>query len=288
MVKYLSKKDRATLLKELTKEQKKILFTVIGKRHRSYFADILAKYKGTRDWTFYRYIDHGSVRKNITCGCGRPLRHQYILINKKTREKRTIGSTHLMEELNIPENIAKEVLQRFHNINYDLDEVLQKYADGWELPPSIKRNLSSITLPNDIQHLLTMDLPLLLRQVDVLYSKISRLKNKKTKTTKMFTKAGSGDSVEIQNEDIYKVLTGKIDSFTYIDAFREDITQFLTNKRHYTPIYDIVNHLVKVGMPFQLMHGQHALTKNITDYLNTRKDIIGKIMDDGYEYYALY
>lgn len=288
MGKYLSSTDRATILKDLTKEQKKTLFTVVGKRQRSYFANVLAKYKGTRDWCFYRYIDHGEVRKDITCGCGRPLRHQYILVNKKTKEKRTMGSTHLMEELNIPESIAKEVLHGFHHINCDLDELLQKYVNGWELPPSIKKNLSQITVPNDIYQLLSMDLPLLSRQIKFLYSKAPKMKIKKKASieTFIFQLEDSRLVYEIKNEEIYKVLMGEIDSFSYINQFQVNINEFLTKEKHYKPIYDLISYLIKAGLPYELMYGQHALTKHITNYLETREDIKG-IRKDNVPYYKI-
>jgi hypothetical protein len=286
MKRYLTQKDRATILKELTKEQKKTLFTVVGKRHRFYFADVLAKYKGTRDWGFYFYIDHGRVRKDITCECGRPLRHQYILVNKRTKEKRTIGSTHLIEGLRIPQDIAKEVLQGIHNINYDLDELLQKYNNGWELPPYVKKNIGRVNVPKDIKKLLVVDLPLLHRHLDLLFDKISKCNSKRRKTKHVF-KTDNGFEYEIENNDIYKVLIGEIEPFSYINTFRQEIYRFLKKKVTYVPIYDVINYLVDVGLPNDLMYGQHALTNYLRRYLEVRTDIATEMDLAGYPYYRL-
>lgn len=290
MRKYRTRTERATILKELTKEQRNTLFTVVGKRYRSYFAGVLAKYKETRNCSFYRYIDHGKVRKDITCECGRPLRHQYILVNSKTKEKRTIGCTHLIEELHIPESIAKDVLRGIYDINYDLDELLLKYYNGWELPAYLKKNISKITMPNDIERLLTMDLPLLSRQLDLLYSKLTKLNSKRKEQKFIYVlqeNAGFGGDIEyeIKNEEIYNVLIGETDFMSYIHPFRKDIEQFLGKQKRYTPVYDIIKYLVSKGLPNELMYGQHALTKHFIRYLSHRKNVKEKIKDDGVMYY---
>jgi hypothetical protein len=289
MRKYLRAVDRTAFLKKLTKEQRKTLFMVVGKRYRSYFSNVLAKYKGTKDWAFYGYIDHGRVRPDITCECGKRLRHQYILVNRKTKEKRNIGSTHFIEELQIPEHIAKEVMRGIHEINHDLDELLQKYESGWELPDYLKRHINKIELPKDIYRLLTMELPLLSRQVDLLYSKLSNMDKPKTKSTHAFIiqLLDGRSEYEIHNEDIYKVLIGKIDSFAYIESFRIEIDRFLKKKKNYTPIYDLINNLIEAGLPNELLYGQHALTKHVRNYLDSRSDIVGRLKDDGFMYYKL-
>jgi hypothetical protein len=292
MKKYLTSAERTAILKGLTKKQKKTLFAAVGKRYRSYFADVLAKYKGTEDWVFYRYIDHGHVRKDVTCECGKPLRHQYILINKKTRKKLSLGSTHIIEELKIPESIAKEVLQGIHDINYDLDELLQKYHNDWELPEYIKINISKIKVPSEVKKLIDAGLPLLSRQLDLLYSKLSKLNSKDGCKKLIFTLKendgfGGDFKYEIKDESIYNVLIGKTDFNSYIYPFRQDIEQFLAKKKRYIPVYEIINYLVGKGLPNELMYGQHALTNHFTQYLFQSKNIEGRRMGDGYIYFRV-
>jgi hypothetical protein len=281
MKKYLERKERAAILKELTKEQRETLFKVIGKRHRSYFADVLARYQGTKDWTLFLYIDHGHVRKDIHCECGRPLRHQYILINKKTKEKRTIGSTHLIEELKIPDNIAKEVLQGIHNINYELDELLQKYHLGWELPQYIKKNITKIKVPSEIDKLLNKDLPLLNRHLDLLYSKLFKL-NSKTKEKNVIcdVEETAAHKSNLKNENknvkIYNVLKGKTSFASYIKPFIQDIDYFLAKQKRYVPLNEVINYLISKGLPNEFMFGQHILKKHFATFFNTESRYLWK------------
>jgi hypothetical protein len=289
MKKHLNSKERTIILREMTKEQRNILSTVISKSYRSYFADILSKFKGTRDWCFYKYIDHGRVRKNVTCLCGKHLRNQYILINRKTKEKRTLGKTHFIEELNIPEDIASEVLKGIHDIDYDLDEILIKFSQGWELPEFIKENLPKINVPKDIQRMLDMNLPLLLRQLEELYTFIKNLRTKrKTHLIYSLPLSGGGTSqYSVNNREIYDVLTEKIEPLSYLDTYQKDIERFLASTGKFTPIYDVISYLVEVGLPNELIYGQHALTKYIRHYLDNRKNIKGTTKDCGFTYYKL-
>ncbi|MGG0716276.1 hypothetical protein ABE096_01575 [Robertmurraya massiliosenegalensis] len=284
MKKYLTKTERATILRELTKEQKKTLFIVVGRRYRSYFSNLLAKYKGTRDWAFYKYVDHGSVQKNIKCECGKCLRHQFVLVNRKTKEKRNIGSTHFIEELQIPENIAKDVLRGIHDINFDLDELLQKYDKGWALPKYLKENINKIILPKDIEEMLRMGLPLLSRQINLLYSKIYKIKTRGEKSENKYNINIGEFNYELKHKEIYKVLVGEIDFFSYIDFYKEEIYTFLRQKRKYVPIFDLINHLVGKGLPNELLYGQHALTKHFIMYLSKREDLSLWAKPDGYIY----
>lgn len=288
---YTKRKDRVEILKVLTKEQRRTLFKVIGKGYRSYFSNILAKYKGTEEWAFYGYIDHGRVRKEIKCECGRPLRHQYILINKKTKQKRNIGSTHLIEELQIPKDIAKEVAKGIHNINHDLDELLYKFNNGWELPLYIKKYINEIGISKDIEQLLRMELPLLGRHVDLLYTRIEKLiSNGKEKSYIVNINANEKGvfQYEVKNEDIYKILIGKMNFSNYFDRYLDDIHTYLRAQKKYVPIYDIVDYLVSnSGLANELMYGQHALTKFIINYLDQRGELKGNRRDDGYMYYCI-
>ena len=266
---YLSPSERATILKSMSVNQRETLFKVISKSHRSNFAGILAKYKGTKDWTLYSYIDHGSVRKNIKCECGRPLRYQYILINLKTKEKRSLGETHFQEELGIPDHIAKAVIKGIHEIHYEYDELLQKYYSDWELPECIKKNLRKIDVPDSIKQLLNAGLPLLTSHLNLLYSEISKVNQRRTYT--FSTKNGTDTyEHEIKNEEIYKILIGEKEPFSYIDRFQEGIKKYI---RQYKSFYisDLIHFLsVRSGLPFEKVNGEHALIAHFEDYLMKR------------------
>jgi hypothetical protein len=270
MKKYFTKAERSEILSELTKMQRKVLFSVVAKRYRSYFANVLAKFKGTEDWKFYLYIDHGAVQDNVKCLCGRSLRHEYILFNKKTKEKVSIGSTHFIEELNIPNDIAKDVLKGIHNIDYDIDEILSKLKNGWSLPKYVENNLSKISMPDSIEKLLSGNLPLLQGQVDLLMDKISKVNTTKGKTRNIYIiRDDSGKemgSYEIKNDEIYQILIGKIPFSTYIKKY-EDVIYRLFKKGRFYRLDDLINFLVKTeGLPFDLVYGEHALKKYFVEY----------------------
>jgi len=161
------------------------------------------------------------------------------------------------------------------------------------LPVYLKKNLSEITIPNDIESLITIGLPLLSRQLDLLYSKVSKL-NSKSKEKKFsyilkeYDGFGENYEYEIKDQEIYKVLIGETDFKSYINPFRTHIEQFLAKKKRYTPVYDIIKFLVSKGLPNEIMYGQHALTNHFIRYLSNIKNVKGKRKDDGFMYYKLY
>ncbi|MFD0051462.1 DUF3883 domain-containing protein [Actinomycetes bacterium NPDC127524] len=163
---YLSRSERSKLLKSLSIVQQEALFSAISITYKSEFGNLLASFKGTEQWDFYRYIDHGEVISAAKCECGRPLRYEFVLKHKETQKLRSLGSTHLQEELKIPDDIAKEVKNSLHNIDYDLDEILTRVKNQWELSEYILPflNQKEFILPMDIKILLDADLPILERQ----------------------------------------------------------------------------------------------------------------------------
>jgi len=168
---YLTNEERGKIILQMTKEQKVALFRSLKLTHKSRMGNILAAYKGSREWEFYGYIDHGKVRKSIRCECGQPLRYQFILKNRVTGEKKSLGVIHLQDELKMSSKIANAVHKGIQKIDYDLDEILIRFKAGWKIPSYIERNLSELPLTKEMKLLLDHGLPLLERQVDYLAEK---------------------------------------------------------------------------------------------------------------------
>jgi hypothetical protein len=190
----LSNAERAKRIKKLTKEQKEALFSSISITHKSEFANILASHKGTEKWEFSKYIDHGERLPYVKCECGRTLRYEFVLSHKESKNERSLGINHLQEELNIPEEIAKEVYKKIHTINYDLDEILEKYKEGWSLSPYIESYIkySNINIRMDIKLLIDVQLPLLDRHVNWLYDQIRKIKDQPEDPLKSLPEEFSG------------------------------------------------------------------------------------------------
>ncbi|MGD6870884.1 DUF3883 domain-containing protein [Sutcliffiella horikoshii] len=175
----LSSSERAEGIKKLKKEQKEALFTSISMTRKSEFASLLASHKGSERWDFHKYIDHGKRMQNVKCECGRTLRYEFVIAHRDTHITRSLGINHLQEELNIPEEIAKEIYKKIHNVNYDLDEILNKHYGGWKLNSFINSFIKSkklVDVREDIKILLSVNLPLLDRQINWLHNQIGIIK----------------------------------------------------------------------------------------------------------------
>lgn len=171
---YLSRNERSNILNRLTEKQKEALFTAISLTYKSEFGNLLAGFKGTKLWDFYRYIDHGEVSSTAKCECGRPLRYEFILKNKETKKFLSLGSTHFQEELQIPDEIGKEVIKNIHNIDYDLDEILSKVENKWGLNVYLENAIQSLELfvSAEIKILLDAKLPILERHENKLWDMV--------------------------------------------------------------------------------------------------------------------
>lgn len=62
------------------------------------------------------------------------------------------GITHFEEHTGIPPELAKEILKGFERIDYELDEILWKLSNEWNLSKEgIEYIPANIELPADIQ-----------------------------------------------------------------------------------------------------------------------------------------
>jgi hypothetical protein len=155
----------------------------------------------------------------------------------------------------------------------------------------IEKDIEKIKVPKDIEQLLLLKLPLLQRHVDLLNSRIENIIKAKDKKSYTFILETNGRGIyqyEIKNRIVYSVLIGEIDYKNYFDNYWERVFELRKKKKRYTPVYDIINHLMKnAGFPNEIMFGQHALTNYLINYLDTKKVLKGKRRDDGFMYYSI-
>lgn len=145
--------------------------------------------------------------------------------------------------------------------------------------------MNNTKIPLDIERLIEMKLPLSNRQVRRLKEIVNKEEgNKKIERNVLETPYGE---VEVKNEEIYKVLIGKVDGSEYIGKFEEIILQYLNKHKRYTPIYEIIDQLIKNGLPNEIIYGRHALTKLIHNYLSNKSNLKWLRRDPGFTYYKL-
>lgn len=177
----LKQSDRDKIMESLGEDQKKFLMYFLKRGKRSAFANIMAKEKAgfgqgrgdtgdiANQWELLDFIDAGSNWRDestLFCECNRKLRYQYVVQNRKTDEVKKFGITHFELHTGIPSFLAKQILKGLEKIDFELDEVLQKISNGWDLKDEGIFNIpSEIDIPNDIQNHFDCDIPLLERQI---------------------------------------------------------------------------------------------------------------------------
>ncbi|MDC3417594.1 DUF3895 domain-containing protein [Aquibacillus salsiterrae] len=179
----LSQKERDVLFSNLDEEQKKFINDYLKRGRRTIFANVLAKEKASavtggeiedvaEKWMLMDYIDAGPewrANPQLFCECGRPLRYQYVLQNLETGEVKKFGITHFEEHTSISPQLVRDIVKGIEQIDYEMDEVLMKAANGWTLAQEgIFGIPESVEIPEDIKQQLAYDVPLLSRQVQLL------------------------------------------------------------------------------------------------------------------------
>jgi hypothetical protein len=185
----LEKDERESLLSLLTETQRTFIKEHVKRSKKTVFANEMAKDKGMilpegvsiedlepllDEWILENYIDNGFVNPDTPCECGRPLRYQYIVKHKSTNEVRRFGITHFEEHTGIPAEIVNAIKKGFSVIDYEMDELLMKIREGWQLENISLFIPSDFSYPSDVQSHLDHDVPLLDRQVKKLKSQLNQ------------------------------------------------------------------------------------------------------------------
>ncbi|MGG0939220.1 hypothetical protein ABHN11_24715 [Brevibacillus centrosporus] len=119
--------------------------------------EIVAKIGG---WYLESFADLGT--REGKCACGQSIRYVYHVKHAISKESLDLGSTCIETYTGLDEKTVAAVIKSMKKIDLELDEILKKLVNGWRLMLSIPPDLS---LPCDIQQHLSLDLPLLDRQV---------------------------------------------------------------------------------------------------------------------------
>lgn len=176
---HLSQQERDVLLNSLNEKQREFITEHLKRGRKTVFANQLAKEKAgpgqeentriAEQWDLIDYIDAGpNWRENpkYFCECGRSLRYQYVLENKELGQLKKFGMNHFQEHTGISPQLAREIVKGIERIDYEMDEMLIKISNGWTLSDeSINEIPSAFVIPDDIQHHLDFDVPLLDRQI---------------------------------------------------------------------------------------------------------------------------
>lgn len=184
---YLTAEERKRLLDSLPEEQRIFLQNNVKKRVRSKFANKVA----TDKWELIDYIDAGQVTPGLRCKCGRALRYQYIVKDLQTNEIIKLGKNHFEQHTGIPTYIAKEVVQGIQEIHYELDEILVKIRDNFELPKPILHKLEKIEVDEEIKEFLHLGLPLSERALNKILRMIKEVEVQNEVTREHFTPTGT-------------------------------------------------------------------------------------------------
>lgn len=171
----LTYEERKTLLESLSEAQRLYLNQFVRKRRKSLFGNALAKDKGSMltydesldsEWELLEVKDAGphykEVEEKLFCECGRLLRYQYVVLHRETGLIKYLGSEHFEEHLGFSPQVVKEIVKGIHEVHYELDEMLSKIRDHWQMPFDFQ---IPIEVPEDICTQLKLGLPLLERQL---------------------------------------------------------------------------------------------------------------------------
>ncbi|RUS45003.1 hypothetical protein [Cohnella sp. AR92] len=173
----LSVEERDELLSKMSENQREYLTSQLVRGRRTIFANAMATQKGFHipseadpeeiesllsEWVYTGYIDAGKVSADLRCECGRPLRYQHHVEHKTTGEVKKFGIEHLKEHLSIDAITVAAIKKGFDAVDYELDELLLKYNNGWELDPQL---IQGEDLPKDVSEQLKRGLPLLESQI---------------------------------------------------------------------------------------------------------------------------
>lgn len=190
---YFEAEERSEILEDLTEDQRSYLLERLKRGKRTLFSNELARSKGTysgsdqeldreiNDWEFIELLDGGLGNRPFRCECGMPLRYQYIVKNTETGEIKKFGKDHFEFHTGIPASVVKDIIKGFTQIDFELDEMLYKVMNGWDRKVLTEAKAVNIELPEEIQELIKLDLPLLNRQINRLYRMIQKEKGARRK-----------------------------------------------------------------------------------------------------------
>ncbi|MBS4202083.1 DUF3895 domain-containing protein [Bacillus sp. FJAT-49732] len=232
----LSRNEKDSILNSLTPEQKDFIEHHVKRGKKTAFANVLAVDKGIvipehaemeevemllDEWILEEYIDNGFVNPETPCECGRPLRHQYIVKHKVTNETRRFGIEHFKEHTGFSSEIINEIRKGFNVVDYEMDELLFKFQNHWDLREEIPYLPDNFEMPIAFQTFLDIGLPLLDKQIEVLKHLI-REHMEQSREQRTFDNTETHATHSQTNFDI--------EDYIFQDTFRKDPESFSKDK----------------------------------------------------------
>ncbi|WP_169089971.1 DUF3895 domain-containing protein [Paenibacillus sp. PL91] len=183
--------QRDHIMGKLSEEQRHFLHHELVRGRRTLFARQLARKKCQfipedaqfediesfiEEWDYIGFTDSGEVSPYTKCECGRSLRYQHQVRHLPTSTIRYFGIEHLQLHTGIDAKAISDIMKGFDVLDGELNEMLIKYRDGWQLDQHLFLPLpSELEVPPDIQAHLDAKLPLLDRQLARLRGRLREL-----------------------------------------------------------------------------------------------------------------
>ncbi len=142
----LTIRERLEIYAKLTKKQRALIDA-----HRKYLirSEFLKdSYLKASDWEFLdlkidsEYPEKKGTQELLYCQCGRRLKYQYIVKSKETGQKMGLGIQHFKDHLNIPHQVATEIVDRLNNVDFALDELLWLKRYNIDFPQALWEHYS--------------------------------------------------------------------------------------------------------------------------------------------------
>ncbi|MNZ64789.1 hypothetical protein D3C78_829630 [compost metagenome] len=189
----LTIEQRDQIMELLTSEQKHFIHHSLVRGRRTLFARQLARKKCQfipedaqfediealiEEWDYIGFTDSGEVSPHTKCECGRSLRYQHQVLHLPTNTMRYFGIEHLQLHTGIDAKAISAILKGFDVLDEEMNEVLCKFRDSWQLDQHIFLPLpDELDIPQDIAAQMDVQLPLLDRQLARLRSRMRELEH---------------------------------------------------------------------------------------------------------------
>ncbi|WP_337100148.1 hypothetical protein [Paenibacillus sp. YIM B09110] len=187
----LTIEQRDAIMARLTEEQRQFIHHELVRGRRTLFARQLARVKCQfipedaefeeikafiEEWDYQGFTDSGEVSPETKCECGRSLRYQHKVLHVPSNTIRYFGIEHLQLHTGIDAKAVADIMKGFDVLDGEMNEVLSKYRDGWQLGQHLFLPLpEELDMPPDIQAQIDADLPLLGRQLARIRRRLSEL-----------------------------------------------------------------------------------------------------------------
>ncbi|MFS1519538.1 DUF3895 domain-containing protein [Bacillus sp. SCS-151] len=181
----MNQSERDAIIRTLDENKKQFINEQLKRGKKTIFSNVLAEWKASSvtegieeiadSWVLIDFLDAGETWKetsDLFCDCGKLLRYQYIVVNNQTGDTHKFGETHFEQHTNLPAQLVRDIIKGFENIDYEMDEILEKIKYGWNFRDINILIPDGFCIPQDIKEHFENDIPLLDRQINRLKAQI--------------------------------------------------------------------------------------------------------------------